>query len=265
MNLKKIITKISFCIILQIISTQYLYSLNKIVDHKPLNGKFCNNYGKYGYVGQSDYYLCRDGYAVAYNCTSKQPNYVVYILTKKSVLKYIKRKNQFSPDLSLPKKCQSQLSDYRKSGFDRGHLTPYASIDFSPRSAKQSFLLSNISPQRAGLNRKGWAKLEQIVRSWAIKKRILYVYTGVIFDDDKNKTIGPNKVIIPKYFYKVIYAPKLKKVLAFLMPNKYVPATKQAIINSQVSVKEIEDLTGYNFFPNLPGTKKNKKNKLWAF
>ncbi|MBK2124833.1 DNA/RNA non-specific endonuclease [Fangia hongkongensis] len=233
------------------------------INYKPTAGEFCHDYGKYGYPGKSDYYLCRDGYVVAYNCTTKQPNYSLYRLTANSVSTKLKRKDDFEPDLSLPKQCRSELSDWRKSGYDRGHLAPYASMDFSRESANQSFLLSNMSPQKAGLNRQGWSKLESFVRFWAKSKGELYVYTGVIFKGKKPKTIGKSKVAVPSAYYKVIYAPKQNEVIAFIMPNKAVKKSYSAVNNSRVSVKEVEQRTGFTFFNNLTNEQKSKVSKMW--
>jgi endonuclease G, mitochondrial len=233
------------------------------INYKPSNGGFCHDFGKYGYNGDSDYYLCRQGYVVAYNCKTKQANYVISLLTGSSVSYHRKRKDKFMPDKSLPKRCRSELSDYRKSGYDRGHLAPYASMDFSRISAKQSFLLSNMSPQKAGLNRKGWAKLEGYVRFWAKSKGKVFVYTGVIFKKNNKKTIGKNKVAVPNAFYKIIYAPNTNEAIAFLMPNKNIPNTKSAVIQSRVSINKIESLTGLKFFNNLSAKQKNKVSKMW--
>jgi endonuclease G len=238
-------------------------SIEKTIDYKPSNGSFCHNFGKYGYNGKSDYYLCREGYVVAYNCKTKQANYVISLLTRSSVNYHRKRINKFLPDKSLPKRCRSELSDYKRSGYDRGHLAPYASMDFSRTSAKQSFLLSNISPQKAGLNRKGWAKLEGYVRFWAKLKGKIFVYTGVIFNKKNKKTIGKNKVAVPNAFYKIIYAPKTNEAIAFLMPNKNIPNTRNAIIQSRVSINKIESLTRIQFFNNLSDKQKNKVSIMW--
>ena len=86
---------------------------------------------------------------------------MAYRLTGKAATQKLPRKDHFIVDTSIPKGYRAELSDYRGSGYDRGHLAPYAAMDFSRYSAGQSFLLSNMSPQLAGLNRHGWAQLEK--------------------------------------------------------------------------------------------------------
>jgi len=226
----------------------------------------CQDFMRYIETNQTSRYLCRDGYVVNYNDQTKQPNWVAYRLTAKSVSAKTKREEQFEADTSIPQAYRAELSDYKKSGYDRGHLAEYASMDFSDRSAKQSFLLSNMSPQKAGLNRHGWAQLEKYVRFWAKAKGELYVYTGVIY---KNKTprtfIGKGKVAVPDYFYKVIYAPKQKESIAFVMPNKKVE--EKDVAKYRVSIKDIQSRTGVNFFTALSATERNqlinKVSPMW--
>lgn len=237
-----------------------------VINYKPASGAFCHDYGQYGYPGESNLYLCRDGYVVAYNCDTKQPDYVIYRLTAKSVSSKMTRNDSFEADLSIPKNCRSELSDYSKSGYDRGHLAPYAAMDFSQQSAEQSFLLSNMSPQKAGLNRQGWAELEKYVRFWAKSKGEIYVYTGVIYKKMKpQKFIGKNKVAVPDYFYKIIYAPKQQETIAFVMPNASV--SKKDVAKYRVSIVNIEQRTGLKFLTSLRDSERekliSKVSKMW--
>ena len=226
----------------------------------------CQDFMRYAEINKAGRYLCRDGYVVSYNDKTKQPNWVAYRLTAKSVSAKTKREDQFEADASVPKAYRAELNDYRNSGYDRGHLAPYAAMDFSAKSAKQSFLLSNMSPQKPGLNRHGWAQLESYVRFWTRAKGELYVYTGVIY---KNKTprtfIGKGKVAVPDYFYKIIYAPKQKESIAFAMPNNKVE--KKDVSKYRVSIKDIQERTGFNFFVKVPEKERsqliNKVSSMW--
>jgi endonuclease G len=229
----------------------------------------CHNFYQYGNptqtvdkpIAKADQYLCRDGYVSAYSYTTKQPVAVAYHLTSKSVDVNIKRKDDFRPDPDVPAKYQSELSDYSRSGYDRGHLAPYAAMDFDKASADQSFLLSNMSPQKAGLNRDGWAKLESDVRDWANMYKSIWVYDGAIYKGGKvNKTIGKNKVAVPDYFFKVIYAPeKIQggKAIAFIMPNAKV--SRKNFAKYIVSINEVQQRTGLQFLTALP---KDERTKL---
>src|SRR5581483_4070948 len=131
--------------------------------------------------------------------------------------------NPFTPDPDLPKGKRAELSDYRGSGFDRGHMAPAASMKFSKEATEQSFYLSNMAPQVGqGLNRDIWADLEALTRTWTCGRGQLIVMTGPIYDDDRPKTIGDDKVAVPTAFYKIAYDSDRKRVIAFILPNKKV-------------------------------------------
>ena len=76
-------------------------------------------------------------------------------------------------------------------------------MSFSKSAMNESFYLSNISPQRKSLNKGVWRKLESLVRSWAIEYDDIYVISAGVLNTS-NSTIGPNKVTVPTFFYKVI-------------------------------------------------------------
>ena len=93
-------------------------------------------------------------------------------------------------------------SDYRKSGYDRGHLTPIANFRFDYLSMQQTNYYTNICPQKPRFNRGIWKKLENKVRKWVLEYDTLYIVSGPIFSDT-NKTIG-NNLTIPNKFFKTI-------------------------------------------------------------
>ncbi|WP_372357305.1 DNA/RNA non-specific endonuclease [Francisella orientalis] len=201
-------------------------------------------------LGQSNLYLCRDGYVVGYNYQTKEASWVAFKLTKSKVANKLKRDDKFKEDSDIPFVYRATLDDYSRSGYDRGHLASYASMDFSKKSADESFLLSNMSPQKPGLNRQGWERLETDERIWANMYDSIYVYTGPIYKKQKiYKTIGDNKIAVPDYFFKIIYVPSKNQAIAFVMPNARVEKTK--IANYRVSIKDIEQRTGLHFLTNI--------------
>ncbi len=143
----------------------------------------------------------------------------------------------------------AKSSDYTKSGYDRGHLCPAADMGFSPTSMEESFLMSNISPQAPDFNRGIWKELETEVRKWAKKEHQIYVVTGPVFKDNKG-TIGADKVLVPGYFFKIIYEETDEpKIIAFVFPNR---KSDRPLTDFTVSVDEAEKLTGFDFFSQLP-------------
>ena len=224
----------------------------------PAVSDYCHDFLAYGNpsydvtsgLGQTNLYLCRDGYVVGYNYQTKQASWVAFKLTKSKVANKLKREDRFKEDADAPFVYRATLDDYKRSGYDRGHLASYASMDFSQKSADESFLMSNMSPQKAGLNRQGWERLETNERIWANMYDSIYVYTGPIYKKQSvHKTIGDNKVAVPDYFFKIIYVPSDNKAIAFVMPNARVDKNK--IANYRTSIKDIESRTGLHFLTNI--------------
>tara|TARA_Y100000817_G_C16735064_1_gene489773 strand:- start:143 stop:865 length:723 start_codon:yes stop_codon:yes gene_type:complete len=143
--------------------------------------------------------------------------------------------------------------NYKKYKYERGHLAPFADMKIDSRSASESFLMSNISPQLREFNGGEWKKLEEHVRSIA-KENEIYVTTGGVLSPDLISIGIKNKVSVPKLFYKIIYDPDNEKMIAYLMPNKKIESFK----NYQVTVDLIENLTGIDFYPQLEDEKEEK-------
>ena len=115
---------------------------------------------------------------------------------------------------------------------------------------EESFFYSNMSPQVPGFNRGIWKKLEERVRQWAIENKDIYVVTGPVLTADL-PVIGPDKVSVPRYYYKVILdytLPELKGI-GFILPNA---SSTMPLESYAVPIDSVEKMTGINFFPALP-------------
>lgn len=208
----------------------------------------------------SDQFLCRDGYAVGYNYDTKNADWVAYHVTAESVNITNKRSNSFKEDTEMPDYARSTLADYKGSGYDRGHLAPSATMDFTRESMKQSFLMSNMSPQLPGFNRVGWRVLEEHVRDLANEYNELYVVTGPIYEGNEG-TIG-NGVVIPSAFYKVILDPSFDEAIAFIVPHRDVSSSELA--NFITTIDEVERQTGLDFFAQtLDSIEDNMESVKW--
>ncbi len=208
----------------------------------------CNGHVAFGVPGAADQLLCREGYAVGYDYARKVPIWVAYHLTKESVEQKYKRSNRFKPDKDIPEAYRSALSDYKGTGYDRGHMAPAATVDFSKPSMQESFLLTNMAPQLPGFNRQGWRYLEAYIRDWAADRLDMYVVTGPLFDGEI-KTIG-NGVSIPSGFFKVVFDPAEKNGIAFIVPHQGF--SKAEVPRFIVSIDEVESQTGFDFISLLP-------------
>ena len=147
-------------------------------------------------------------------------------------------------------------------------MCPAGDRKFSVDAYNETFLTSNISPQKFDFNAGIWNRLEQKVRYWAGKERQLYVITGGVLDKDMT-TIGRDKVAVPKFYYKILldYSEPEIKAIAFLVPHQ---ESKRPLYEFVVSIDSIEQLTSLDFFPALPDALENNLEassnyKNWSF
>jgi len=221
----------------------------------------CAEYAKYGIPSEDGKLLCRTGYLLAHDGDFKTPIWVAEHLTKEKILEKLPRKDSFRPDPDLSPGSRAELADYKGSGFDRGHMAPNADFGWSAEAQSESFLLSNMVPQNPNNNQRIWAALEGYVRDWAIARGEVFVYSGPVYIDDKaGKSIGKNEVGVPDFLYKVIFDPKKKEAIAFLMPNEALDPNDLA--GYIIPVRDIEYVTGLNFLSKLPRKEQNRIEKV---
>ncbi len=210
-----------------------------------------------------------NGYILSYSEENEQAEWVAYEL-KKSELNY--NNNDFKrPFFVEDPKVNSTSADwknYRRSGYDKGHLCPAGDRKYSKAAFDETFYTSNISPQLHDFNEGIWNRLEQKVRYWASKYDGIYVVTGGILDENL-PTIGYEDVTVPNYFYKVLLDEQdgEYKMIAFLVPHR---DSDRPLYEFVVSVDEIEKRTGIDFFPKLNDAEearleKNSDYKNWSF
>ena len=178
---------------------------------------------------------------------------------------FIDRTDDFRSDPFISTGSAS-LSDYKGSGYDRGHLVPASDMKLSKTSMSESFFLSNMSPQNPSFNRGGWKKLEMLVRSWALSEDELFIVTGPVFRDNPG-VIGSNRVTIPGYYFKVIYSDRNKEMIGFVLPNRKVESNLKSYVKA---VDFIEEQTGLDFFYQLDDDTENAlesstRTEQWNF
>ncbi len=208
------------------------------------------------YLPKSNGELIRHAfYTLSYNELHNQANWVWYCLDSKNLNGITKRKNSFKEDPAVSS-GSAQLIDYKGSGYDRGHLVPAGDMKMSFTSMRESFYMSNISPQSPSFNRGGWRSLEVQGRAWAKTKK-MYVYTGGILNQTLTQ-IGINHVTVPKYFYKIFFDHEKNKVIGFVMPNHKITGD---LNDYTKSIDDIEALTGIDFLHHLNDVLEKKIEK----
>ena len=188
------------------------------------------------------------GYSLLYNEKHEQASWVAYELTKKESNKIYERSDKFITDPKV-KTGTANDSDYAGSGYDRGHIAPAADMGWSDTAMAESFYYSNMSPQTPSFNRGVWKKLEELVRTWAVENNSVFIVSGPVLTAGL-PTIGPHKVSVPKYYYKVIldYTEPSIKGIGFIIPNS---GSNEQLQHFAVSIDSVEKFTGLDFFPLL--------------
>jgi DNA/RNA endonuclease G (NUC1) len=206
---------------------------------------------------QSEILIERDAYALAYDGQHRQPRWVYERLTAESIQGEADRKQfDFQEDDLIPEPLRSKRGDYAGSGFDRGHLCPAADARFSKEAMRETFYLSNISPQCAELNRGYWAKLERHVRDLTRHYKAIHVFTGALYlpivENGKRyvkyQVIGENDVAVPTHFFKVMFCEKngIPEMKAYILPNQPISSQKE-LSSFETTVEKVEKMAGIVF------------------
>ena len=180
--------------------------------------------------------FCYEQYVLVYDQRAKTPLFSAERLAPGE--KFMKsRKNSYTADKKIPKGSRVELSDYKKSGYDRGHLAPEGDMT-SEVSERESFLLSNMVPQRKQLNRGIWRSLELKLRKLSETEELI-VITGPVYD--KPISYIGDKVPVPDATYKWVYNLADGVEFGYVIPN----VTKFNKLDTYQTTKaELEKKTG---------------------
>lgn len=126
-----------------------------------------------------------DDYVLSYDKRNKTAHWVFEHLNAESVQgnsTVDRSKCEFVEDSQVHPYFRSSNSDYKGSGYDRGHLAAAGNHKKHQTHCQQTFLLSNMAPQVGkGFNRDSWNRLEKHVRSLTKHNRNVYVCTGPLY------------------------------------------------------------------------------------
>jgi endonuclease G len=217
---------------------------------------------RYG-IPTSDMLLFNRQFIVGYSFLFRQPRWAMQVIddrTKRMADGQFDRLDNFREDLRVPDKFRSTLADYRGSKHDRGHLINSADRKGRHIVNSETFLMSNISPQKPKFNRKIWLDLEDAVRVLADKQQYVEVYTicGPLFKiGDPIDVIGKNQVVVPDAFFKCVLAEKAKpnaqnqlEMWTFAIPNE---ESSQPLASFLVTTEEVERRAGLQIWISVQG------------
>ena len=232
----------------------------------------------------------RRNYTVCYSREQRAPLWVAAPVHR-TYKGDVKRVDNYDFDPTLPVNIQITLN--RSYGdYTRGHMLGSGERTASREMNNQTFYVTNIAPQlRDGFNERGgaWNNLEYFV-DHQICADTLYVVTGAIYDDftapdgtniKARTTVNKNdnkRIGVPTAYYKALLRTKSGrtgksvadckaselKCAAFIIPHRSDVGHKPTV-EDMISIKELERLTGVNFFANVPNAPESKAEaKDWG-
>ncbi len=221
-------------------------------------------------------------FSLFYDAGNYLPLWVAYPLCRGNIGGSGNRVNDWGIyDPNIPKEKQLSMSSSYAGSYDRGHMLPSASRLGSDDDNRQTFYPTNMTPQLAGLNQKKWATIEGQVRDWAKSCDTLYVVTGAVLqtvygDEFINytycKSDREKDVAIPNYYYKALLQFRKSsgtyQAMAIWVPH--VGATGSATTKDIITIDQLEELTGLDFFHNLSddveaSVEQNVNPTYWGF
>lgn len=209
---------------------------------------------------ENNYLMIKPQYTLSYNRSKATPNWVAWKLDR-SWLGNAPRQDDYRPDPDLPSGWYRVVpGDYTGSGYDKGHMCPSGDRTRSIPDNSATFLMTNFLPQLPANNQGPWEDFESYCRTLANQGFELYIFAGGYGNAG---TIAQGRIVIPQFTWKVVLVlpngdndlqriTKSTRTIAILVPNQ--PPLNQGAPWRQfrVTVDQIEALTGYNFFSNVP-------------
>lgn len=207
-------------------------------------------------------------YCLEYDTEANHSYWVAFRFDALTSAKTVGRSGDFAEDPDLPSKYYHGSNGFG-SGYDRGHLCASADRLHSLSANYQTFYMTNMSPQMSRFNQDYWVGFEGKVQTWGRDRAFcdtLYVVKGgTIADGQTLGTLTRNgkKVVIPKYYYMALLKCKNNtySAMAFWMEHKNYNIVfdnlrsdekKREFESKAVSIDRLEELTGIDFFHNLP-------------
>lgn len=209
-------------------------------------------------------------YSMLYDTNLKMAYWVAYPLCS-WYLGDSGRTDAWGYDDKLAENLQPNLSK-GINGYDRGHQIPSGDRTRSSSINSQTFYYTNMTPQIGQkMNQAIWADLENAVRGWSSATDTLYVVTGAMPTTATDKTIkytqdynGKN-MAVPKYYFKAL-ARQVNgqyQTVAYKLDN--ISYSHRNYNEGILSVKELEEMTGFTFFPDRPEITESIKSQKTAW
>lgn len=235
---------------------------------------FFGNPSNASFADPDNYLIDQFYYTQSYNKAKGIPNWVSWHLDKNNITASSGRVNNFAAYSGLPSGWyRVQSNSYAESGFDRGHNCPSGDRTSSRNANASTFLMTNMIPQAPQNNQKPWADFEVYLREQVKRGNEVYIIMGVYgvggsgLKGSLTLSIDDGRISVPSNIWKVaVILPEgdndlqrvgtESKVIAINTPNTNVIASDWR--KHIVSIRAIENATGYNLLSVLPLKLKNE-------
>jgi len=150
--------------------------------------------------------LDKDFFVICYDYNLKSAKSVAYTLEGDLVNELnIQERPEFYEEELIDEAYRAKSSDYSGSGYDRGHMAPDASFDWSQESLEATYSLANIIPQVPEVNRYMWANVEAYARDKAVELGKIDVVNVIRYDNNNLNRIGEDNIAISIGYYKILF------------------------------------------------------------
>ena len=230
-------------------------------------------------------------FCTEYDLTKKSQRWSCYAVYKSNNLKGWTRQqwkgaywngktwnsDPFQTDPEISSSCQASIHEYSSSSmpsqgityFQRGHIVASEDRICDKDMNGQTFYMTNMQPQRGEFNTGIWQRMEDKIRGFltynmstqaAHANDTMYVCKGGTIDQT-SQILGytKNHFIVPKYFFAAILIKNDSgyKAIGFWFEHKTYPSNEK-LTDHVVNIDKLEELTGIDFFCNLPDDIENK-------
>lgn len=184
--------------------------------------------------------------------------WMAYPLCETYTEKVVSRTDAWNYDPILgPELSCAPFSGYA-GDYARGHQVPSADRLCCREANEQTFYGTNIIPQLNEHNEGIWQNLENRIREVANASDTTYVVTGCVVEGSKEITTDSDgkNITVPVAYYKAVLRYKKGDAdvwtgAAFYTEHKKYPNNDLKAVS--MSIDELEEMTGHDFFVNLPG------------
>ncbi|MDB5229654.1 MAG: hypothetical protein JWN76_459 [Chitinophagaceae bacterium] len=202
-------------------------------------------------IAGQDIQKLKHKYYTSYFSVSKHiPVLVEFVLEKNMVScpkhspGHIERTDSFNPDPDLLEETdlQKDYGGHKKDNLERGHNMSAEDNQCDLEGMNECFYFSNMFPQNGSLNKGVWKTLEKREYDLARANNKIKVFIG---NYGSQRKIGPDKVVVPKYLWKVIYIPKSNSYECYEFENK-APGDPNPS-HYRVTLAFVQKKSGYTF------------------